>query len=48
MNQSVSSRNRNITIEDTENMTSIETEEDEPTNWIHMDFMHPNEVSIKE
>ena len=51
INHSVSSKNRNITIEDTENisreMSSIDTEEDE-ANWIHMDFMHPNDQSIKD
>lgn len=48
LNHSVSSKGRNITIEDlTENMSNFSAEE-EPQNWIHMDFLKSNEKSIKE
>jgi hypothetical protein len=44
----VSSKGRNITIEDlTENMSNFSAEE-EPHNWIHMDFLKNNEMSIKD
>jgi len=44
----VSSKGRNITIEDlTENMSNFSAEE-EPQNWIHMDFLKNNETSIKD